>query len=463
MRAVHIPHEQVNDQSVLLVEWLIPDGGQVKPGQAIAVIETSKATTQIEAPETGFLRQRISKGAEAPVGAVLCYIAANATEPLPEEAVSTAKVESPPAASVPVAVSAHPVSDRGDTQPVSPELSMPHSSTRFSRRALAALQERGLTAEQFQNRGLVREKDVLAFNGEFREVDASIPTPPPANRSPITESTPETLPVGVPFRTEDLPRRKRIEAKYLASGFDNTLTSVVSVICPTSGLKAAAAAHPELGGGASALIVYETARLLRKFPVFNAFHYNGRVNYYEHVNIGFAVDADRGLKVPVISRADAKSVNELVHEIENFVLSYLNDSLSVESLASGTFTITDLSGEDVFLFHPLINQWQAAILGIGAEYFPPGGEEGFFNLVLAFDHQLAEGRLAAKFLRELRDRIHSYEQALRSRESSARPEAACSRCLRTVSELTALDAPLLQSVRADGEKALICNICLEGW
>jgi hypothetical protein len=280
---------------------------------------------------------------------------------------------------------------------------------------------------------------------------------------PVPGPAPLALPVGIPFRTEDLPRHKRIEAAYLASGRARTLASVVSVICPTSGLKAAAAAHAELGGGASALIVYETARLLRKYPVFNAFHHEGRVNYYEQVNVGFAVDADRGLKVPVISGADVKSVNEITQEIENFVLSYLNGNLSVESLAGGTFTITDLSGEDVFLFHPLINQWQAAILGIGAEYFPPGSDEGFFNLILAFDHQLAEGRLAAKFLRELRDRVRSYEPALRAGKNSGRPEPACSRCLRTASELVALDAPLLQSVRADGEKTLICKICLEGW
>ena len=59
-------------------------------------------------------------------------------------------------------------------------------------------------------------------------------------------------------------------------------------------------------------------------------------------------------------------------EIENFVLSYLDDTLPVQALADGTFTVTDLSGEDVYSFVPLINQGQAAILGIGAEYFPPG-------------------------------------------------------------------------------------------
>src|SRR5439155_1406804 len=146
--------------------------------------------------------------------------------------------------------------------------------------------------------------------------------------------------------------------------------------------------NPELGGSAAAIFVYETARLLRKYPVLNAFHEEGKINYYEDVNVGLAIDAGRGLKVPAICHADKKGLVEITHEIEDQVLNYLDDKLSPAMLAGGTFTITDLSGDEVVSFHPLINQGQAAILGVGAEYYRPGRGEGFFNLILAFDHQL---------------------------------------------------------------------------
>ena len=78
-----------------------------------------------------------------------------------------------------------------------------------------------------------------------------------------------------------------------------------------------------------------------------------------------------GLKVPVLREADAKSITEIASEMRDLVVTYLDDALAVGSLAGGTFTVTDLSGEGVTAFHPLINQGQSAILGICAEVFRP--------------------------------------------------------------------------------------------
>jgi pyruvate/2-oxoglutarate dehydrogenase complex dihydrolipoamide acyltransferase (E2) component len=462
MHPVHIPHEQVNDESVLLVDWLVADGGEVKPGQSIAIIETSKATADMEAPQGGYLRHSAAKGTEVPVGAIFCYIASSATEVIPAEAAPaspgggtllTASAAGAPAASPrDGATSETPGAAPSPTEP----------GTHFSRRALELIDQHGISRDLFKGKGLIREADVLAV------VHAGKPGTGATEESsrPIKRSVPDIsgpIPAaGVPLRTEELPRMKRIEAKYLASGRDHTLSSSVTVICPTAGLKAAVKLLPELGGNAAAIILYETARLLRKYPMFNAFFDQGRINYYEQVNIGLAVDAGRGLKVPVIANTDKKGLVEIAEEVEGFLLDYLNDQLPVASLAGGTFTITDLSSEEAFLFQPLVNQGQAAILGVAAEYFPADSKAGFFNLILSFDHQLTEGRVAAIFLRELRERINSYEQALRSSGKTPAAKLACSRCLRSASELIRRKTPLLEEVRDDGEKTYICRDCLMG-
>jgi pyruvate/2-oxoglutarate dehydrogenase complex dihydrolipoamide acyltransferase (E2) component len=456
MHPVRIPHEQVNDESVLLVEWLAPDGLEVKSGQPVAMIETSKATTEVVAPQAGYLRHAAVKGTELPVGAVFCFLAGSPTELIPVE-----KASAPPIipesveASLPVAI------------PPVVSSSVPNSTaseTRFSRGALALMAQHELTEEQFKGKGMIRERDILAFLGPNNNSDRASkpsaaadegPLPPPPLSAPIPAA-------GVPIRTEDLPRMKRIEAKYLSSGLHHTLASVVTIMCPTSGLKAAASQHPELGGNASAIIIFETARLLRKYPVFNAFYDHGKINYYEQVNIGLAVDGGRGLKVPVLVQADKKGIVELAREVEGLLLGYLNDELPVAVLAGGTFTITDLSGEGVLFFHPLINQGQAAILGVGSEHSLPGATDSFFNLILAFDHQLTEGRMAAAFLRDLRDRVVSYEEALRPGATTAGKEPICSQCLRSATELVRLKVPLLQTVQPDGAKAFICRLCLIG-
>ena len=104
------------------------------------------------------------------------------------------------------------------------------------------------------------------------------------------------------------------------------------------------------------------------------------------------------------------------------------------------------------------------MLGLCAEAYPGGSREGTFNLVLAFDHQLAEGRTAARFLNDLRDRlaIHEASQAGGSPER-ATEEPRCSRCLADYSTLARDGHALVQTVRADGSPRLLCKLCLEGW
>ena len=268
---------------------------------------------------------------------------------------------------------------------------------------------------------------------------------------------------GVGVRAEPLSRAKRTEGKYLRSGSESTLASVVTVACPTRGFRAA------FGADATALVVFEVARLLRKYPAFNAYHDDGVAYYYDEVNVGFAVDAGKGLKVPIVREADRKGVDAIGSEMRDLVVGYLGDALPVEALSGGTFTLTDLSGEGVVAFHPLINRGQSAILGLCAEVFPGIGREGTFNLVLAFDHQLAEGRAAARFLGDLRDRLASHEaSALAGRPTEIGPgavveEPRCSRCLSSYSTLAADGHPLVQTVRGDGSIRLLCKLCLEGW
>jgi pyruvate/2-oxoglutarate dehydrogenase complex dihydrolipoamide acyltransferase (E2) component len=268
----------------------------------------------------------------------------------------------------------------------------------------------------------------------------------------------------VPVRTEPLARAKQTEIRYLRSAHQNTLPSCVTVAVPTRGLRAAAEQHLGGGGNATAILLFETARLLRRYPLFNAFYADGAAHVYEEVNVGFAIDAGRGLKVPVIRTADKKALPEIAGEMQELLVQYLNDALPPRALAGGTFTLTDLSGEGVFEFLPMLNQAQSAILGIGGEFFPAGGKEGLFNLILAFDHQLAEGRQAARFLNELRTRLQSYEAALRAADGPRpKEEPCCGECLRPFHELQALSVHLVPTVGADRSQGLICTMCLLGW
>jgi hypothetical protein len=123
----------------------------------------------------------------------------------------------------------------------------------------------------------------------------------------------------------------------------------------------------------------------------------------------------------------------------------------------------------VLTFQPLINQGQAAILGIGSEYDRGnGGAEGFFTLILTFDHQLAEGRQAARFLQELARRLRAYEAVMQTQSSEVH-EPRCTRCLTSLSRLRQLDHGqrgthfLVQTIQPDGTHAYCCSLCMQGW
>ena len=261
---------------------------------------------------------------------------------------------------------------------------------------------------------------------------------------------------GVPYRTEQISRSKRLEIAFLRSGSQHTLPSAVTLTCPTHGLRAAA---ERAGMNLSAVLVYEVGRLLRKYPALNAFLAEDCHYFYQEVNIGFAFDAGQGLKVPVVRRADAKALQELDRELGELMVQYLNEELPVESLAGGTFTITDLAQEGAAFFSPLINQRQSAILGVGAELFAPEQSPGWFHLTLAFDHQLSNGREATQFLSDLSRRLAAYEQAW---GADVQEEPYCHHCERTLSTLREIKAHLVEEVRPDGAKGQVCSLCLRG-
>jgi len=426
-----IPRENVNDESVKLLAWLVADKEPVQAGQAVAEIESSKTVAEIVAPMAGTLNHSHRVGDEVAVGGVLGHVTIGNAVPVTN---GSAEIS-------PVTESAAVVSVAESVE------------TRFSAKAQELLKQHSVDPTRFANRGLVRADDVQAvIDGKPFPVAADRKTPA---HTDVPSASPIIGATGVPIRTEPLPRAKKVEARYLSAALRSGLPSVITVACPTRGLHDALAVHPALRGQISPIVIFETARLLKTFPFFNAYCSDGSIHFYEQVNIGFAVDADKGLKVPIIHEADSKSLPEIGAEMQELVVDYLNDSLPMKSLAGGTFTLTDLSGDGVFGFHPLINQGQSAILGIGGEFFPPGSREGMFNLILAFDHQVSEGRAAARFLNELKRRITGYENALKPTAHDPR----CQQCSKTLGELIAWKNPLLQTAGPGGTTRYICTRC----
>ena len=458
--AVLVPKENVNDETAKLVAWFVEDGAQVEAGRLLAQVETSKAVLDIEAPAAGTVRLAAKAGDEVAIGGVLCRIgdgAASVEAPLPR-AEDPSAIPAPPALAPIIEAAPREMAVAVAASNGHAHEPPPATAPRFSKAARELLKARGVEPSAFAASGLVRSEDVLRLlDGPGRTGGLSAPagpSPPHPNPPPRGGRGPEVGPSVVPasgvgFKTEALSRAKRTEAKYIRSAYDSTLASVVTVACPTSGFRAKA------GDLAPALILFETARLLRKYPTLNAFHHDGEINTYDDVNLGYAIDAGKGLKVPVIRHADKKSVDAIADELREAIVAYLSNAMPFESLAGGTFTVTDLATEGVASFVPLINQGQSAILGVGGEV------GGHYSLVLTFDHQLSEGRLAARFLNELKTRLGHHEEVMGPSYAPA-DMPTCGRCARSAEELDEFGIFLVPTARPGGSTRLLCTRCLRG-
>ncbi len=466
---VRIPQETVNDDLVLIQQWKVTDGQAVQSGQVLVEVETSKSVFEITCPTDGFIRLNAASDQEVPIGKVLCYIGATI------EAVD-ASLENQPTTSVSIGESIHSVVSQGmsstvvsgfESHEATPADVLPYviQSTRISRPALELIQSHGLSTSDFAGRGLVRSQDILSTLAPATakivspSVEPSLPTSLPAAKPASSFRSA----VGVPFRKEPLARSKRVETKVLSWSTQQAIRSSVTVMVPTVGRHRLHDADVDAAEKVVANLIHVCGELLRQFPMLNACCLDDQVLQYEQVHIGYALDAGHGLKVAVLRDADQQSVPSLLNERQRLISAYLNQSLLPADLTGATFTITDLSGSGVTTFDPLISEGQAGILGISGEFAIGNGQQAF-HLILSFDHRLVEGRAAALFLSQLKDRVVAFEQTLFQATASERAcvEACCARCGLTVTQATHRNHFLVSVAGAENTSALICTNCLQG-
>jgi pyruvate/2-oxoglutarate dehydrogenase complex dihydrolipoamide acyltransferase (E2) component len=471
--AVCIPHDNVNDTSALILSWLVRDGDVVQAEQALAEVETSKATFEIPSPAKGVVRTMVSAGTEIPVGDVLCYVGESAdaidryllaaSKPPRNETVTRSESVALNENGIGVTPAAFVQNSLENHRPVpAPEpVALPAAgNSRFSRKALEVLKANGLNEADFAECGLVRVQDILA------RTQGQLPVEPAqAELARSSVGAHATVSTGVAVRSENLPRSKRIEAKLLSWSVREAIRSSVTVAVTRRATGNSVHRDSADAERLSAAIIFECARLLRKYPYLNGYCSGGQAQLYEQVNLGYALDAGRGLKVPVFCDADKTSLTKLVDDRRQFLVDYLNDELRPESMSAGTFTITDLSGAGVYLFDPLMVEAQSAILGVGSEYAPSAAGGEAYNLILAFDHRMIDGRMASSFLNDLKQRIQAHEDEANTRiAATSRQESQCSQCSVTAGEIRSARGFLVQIAgEADGKPKYICTTCLQGW
>lgn len=166
------------------------------------------------------------------------------------------------------------------------------------------------------------------------------------------------------------------------------------------------------------MVCFAVIKALKKFPNANSHFLGESMRLFNKVHLGFAVDTDRGLMVPVVRNADDLSIFGLASQFKEIANSCRKGGISPELLASeaGTFTVSNLGNYGVEMFTPVINLPQSAILGVntivprpkdlgdGVYAFVP-----FIGLSLTYDHRALDGGEATRFLKQIAIEIENLE------------------------------------------------------
>jgi pyruvate dehydrogenase E2 component (dihydrolipoamide acetyltransferase) len=157
----------------------------------------------------------------------------------------------------------------------------------------------------------------------------------------------------------------------------------------------------------TAMLVRILATAVHKFPQFNASIdiERGEIIYRKYVNVGVAVDTDRGLLVPVIRNADEKNITQIAIELHKAAERARDRKLSIEEMSGGGITISNLGGIGGTYFTPIVNWPEVAILGVSRGVIEPVWRNEKFEpcqrlpLSLSYDHRVIDGADAMRFLR----------------------------------------------------------------
>lgn len=417
-----MPRQGQSVESCVITEWHKKEGDTVALGDVLFSYETDKSSFDEKSEMEGTLLRRLAEdGDDVPcldpvavigdpgedITQLLADISGgNADSAAPaaaESAAEPAKTEEKPA----VAMESTRV--EGDILRISPR------ARRLAAQTGADLSQAVPTGPM----GRIIERDVNALLDRGALVTAeAVPSP--------AQAEPAAAPAVPAAEYEDvkLPNIRKVIAKSmhaslsemaqltLNSSFDATALMAFRANC-----KAKAEALGLNNITLNDMVLYAVSRTLGAHRDLNA-HYltaEDKIRYFTHVNLGIAVDTDRGLMVPTVPAADQLSLNELSAQAKTVIKEAQAGTINPDKLKGASFTVTNLGSLGVESFTPVINPPQTGILGVNCivqRVREDGSVYPAMGLSLTFDHRALDGAPAARFLKDLCRNLENFDLLL---------------------------------------------------
>jgi pyruvate dehydrogenase E2 component (dihydrolipoamide acetyltransferase) len=415
-----------------VLDVLVREGDVVTKDQGILELETGKATVQVPSSHAGkVLKVHVSKGQTIPIGALLLTVegtaaGAPAVKTAPPAPAAVPAPPPPPQPAPPPAVVTKPVAVPAPVAPIAPVAVKPTPVAPPVSTVVDDAADDGSIAAGPAVRRFAREVGIdlrrvtgTGTGGRITREDvlaavrlASVAT---AQSGSKTKSTATARDNWGPVRVEKMARiRKTIAEKMHESwstvprvtNFDDADVTELERIRLSSKDD-----YAEKGIKLTSLpfVIKAVAMSLRAHPAVNATvdMANDQIIYKEYVNVGIAVDTERGLVVPSLRSADQMSIPEVARALAQLAENVRTNNFSIADLQGSTFTISNLGAIGGTYSTPIINTPEVAILLVGrARKIPVVIDDKIevrlmMPLSLSYDHRLVDGATAARFLNDV--------------------------------------------------------------
>lgn len=387
------PGESITE--VEIASWLVSDGDYVEKDQAIAEVDSDKATLELPAEASGIITLKAEEGDAVAVGQVVCLIDTSAAKPedsddapVKEEAKEPAKEEPAKAA------------------PAKGEEKKTYASGTASPAAKKILEEKSIPAKDVQGTGR---------DGRITKEDAMKATP--------SMGTPGAGSRGSQRTRLSMLRRKVAERLVSAKNETAMLTTFNEV--DMSKIFELRAKYKDqfrekhgVNLGFMSFFTLATVRALELYPDVNSMIDGDHMITYDFKDISIAVSGPKGLMVPVIRNAENLTFRGVEDEVKRLALRARDGKITVDEMTGGTFTISNGGVFGSMLSTPIINPPQSAILGmhniVERAIVRDGGivVAPVMYLALSYDHRIIDGRESVGFLVAIKEAIENPEELL---------------------------------------------------
>ena len=399
------PGESISE--VEIAQWLVSDGDYVEKDQAIAEVDSDKATLELPAESSGTITLKAAEGDVVKVGQVVCLIDTDAARPAgsPVPKVEV-KAEETKSAIAPVAETKTVVPN---PDPIKKEVS--YASGTPSPAAAKIMSENGISSKQVVGSGkdgrITKQDVVNAMSAGFS-----------------TESTQGWGGTRDQNREKMSMLRRKIAERLVSVKNETAMLTTFNEVDmkPIMDIRAKykdkfSKLH-EVNLGFMSFFTKAVTEALKLYPAVNAQIDGNEMIFHDYADVGIAVSSPKGLMVPVVRNAEQMSLAEIEREIKRLAVKARDGKITPDDMTGGTFTITNGGVFGSMLSTPIINPPQSAILGMHNVVERPVAINGkveirpIMYVALSYDHRVIDGKESVGFLVKVKEMLENPERMI---------------------------------------------------